>query len=152
MDPQPPPVLLQARDLEFHIGTQVVLDHATLALHAGECVGLLGLNGSGKSTLLRLLAGADAPDRGELLRRRELRTGYLPQQPSLDLAATVGDNVLAGARDVLDLIRRYEVISHDSPESHTLEHRIETLGGWDLEVRRRTLMEHLAVPARGVGE
>jgi len=147
MDPQPSPVLLQARDLEFHIGNQVILDHATLAIHAGERVGLLGLNGSGKSTLLRLLAGVDTPDHGELQRRRELRTGYLPQQPSLDLEASVGDNVLAGARDIRDLIRRYEAMSHDSPESHTLEHRIETLGGWDLDVRCRILMEHLQVPA-----
>ena len=146
MDPQPLPVLVQGRDLEVRIGLQVVLDHATLAIHAGERVGLLGRNGCGKSTLMRLLAGVDAPDRGELQRRRDLRIGYLPQQSTLDLDASVGDNIFAGVRDVLDLIRRFEAAPHDSHESHTLEHRIQALGGWDLDVRRAKLMEHLEAP------
>jgi ATP-binding cassette subfamily F protein uup len=146
MDPQPLPVLLQGRDLEVRIGLQIVLDHATLAVHAGERVGLLGRNGCGKSTLMRLLAGIDAPDRGELQRRRDLRIGYLPQQSTLDLDATVGANIFAGVSDVLELIRRFEAAPHDSPESHTLEHRIQALGGWDLEVRRAKLMENLEAP------
>ncbi len=147
MDPQPLPVLLQGRDLDVRIGLQVILDQATLAIHAAERVGLLGRNGCGKSTLMRLLAGVDAPDRGEVQRRRDLRTGYLPQQSTLDLEATVGDNIFAGVRDVLELIRRFEALPHDSAESHTLEHRIQALGGWDLDVRRAKLMEHLEAPA-----
>ncbi|NLF19529.1 MAG: ABC-F family ATP-binding cassette domain-containing protein [Lentisphaerae bacterium] len=146
MDPQTTPVLLQARDLEFHIGSRVILDGVALAIHAGERVGLLGRNGCGKSTLLRLLAGDDAPDRGDLWQRRDLRLGYLPQQPAVDPEATVRETILAGAGDILAMIARYEAIPHDSPESHHLEHRIEALGGWDLEVRCRILMERLQVP------
>jgi peptide/nickel transport system ATP-binding protein len=39
---------------------------ATLAVGAGEIVGIRGPSGSGKSTLLRLLAGIEQPDRGEI--------------------------------------------------------------------------------------
>ena len=44
----------------------VVLDAVNLSLRPGEIVGLLGRSGSGKSTLLRLIAGLDAPSRGQV--------------------------------------------------------------------------------------
>ncbi|MCW3018760.1 MAG: sugar transporter ATP-binding protein [Solirubrobacterales bacterium] len=45
----------------------VALDGASLRLHAGEVVGLVGKNGAGKSTLIKVLAGAVRPDAGELI-------------------------------------------------------------------------------------
>ena len=44
----------------------LALDHADLAIRAGVVTGLLGKNGAGKSTLIKILAGAVAPDSGEL--------------------------------------------------------------------------------------
>lgn len=48
---------------------KVVLDDVNLRIRPGEKVGILGRNGSGKSTLIRLIAGAEAPTRGQVIRR-----------------------------------------------------------------------------------
>jgi capsular polysaccharide transport system ATP-binding protein len=50
-------------------GRRVVLDAASIAFPLGRNVGVLGPNGAGKSTLLRLIAGAELPDAGRVLRR-----------------------------------------------------------------------------------
>ena len=51
-----------------------IVDQASLALHSGECVGLIGPNGSGKSTLLRMLYRVLRPDAGcVLLDQRDIR-------------------------------------------------------------------------------
>ena len=42
------------------------LRHVSLAVAAGEMVGVIGANGSGKSTLLRLLGGITEPEEGRL--------------------------------------------------------------------------------------
>ncbi len=70
----------------------------TLGLSEGERVGLIGVNGSGKSTLLRIFAGIEQPDEGELISKRQLRVGYVPQEDSfeadrssLDIVADVID-------------------------------------------------------------
>lgn len=44
---------------------KVVVDHVSLKIRKGECVGLLGPNGAGKSTLLELISGAVLPDEGK---------------------------------------------------------------------------------------
>ncbi len=50
----------------------------------GARIGLIGGNGAGKSTLLRVLAGLEEVDGGEVIRRRGLRTAYLPQHVAGD--------------------------------------------------------------------
>ena len=51
--------------IEFSIGTQVLLDKVNLTLDKGERLGLLGRNGAGKSTLMRILSGELAHEDGE---------------------------------------------------------------------------------------
>ncbi|WP_448002123.1 ATP-binding cassette domain-containing protein [Agromyces bauzanensis] len=56
-----------------------VLDGASVSLHRGEVVGLVGENGSGKSTLMQILVGALSADAGAVDLRGSL--GYCPQRP-----------------------------------------------------------------------
>lgn len=62
-------VILEARGVDKYYGDDrtPVLDHVSVALHAGEFVALLGPSGSGKSTLLRLLSGLMPPSSGKIL-------------------------------------------------------------------------------------
>lgn len=60
-------VIYEARNLSKHYGAVVALHNASLKLHAGEVVGLVGDNGAGKSTLVKCLSGAHQPTSGELI-------------------------------------------------------------------------------------
>ena len=72
-----------------------VLDNASFFLGEGDKVGVIGINGTGKSTLLRILAGAEEPDDGQLVRTNGIRVSYLPQIPAFDESGTVLSQVLA---------------------------------------------------------
>ena len=139
--------VLSANDLTTRYGVQTILDHATLAINEGDRVGLVGRNGTGKSTFLRIVAGVAEPDSGQIVRRRELITGYLPQDFQLDDARTVNDNILMGAQQVLDLVAEYEAGPADDARADELLNHINHLDGWDVGHRVKALITHLDAPA-----
>ncbi|NEC16968.1 ribosomal protection-like ABC-F family protein [Streptomyces parvus] len=106
MHPQRDRAQLAMKDVSKAYGDRSVLDQVTLTVRPGEKTAVIGENGSGKSTLLRLLAGAEAPDTGEITARFPGGTGYLAQTLDLDPAATVQDAVDAALAELRDLEHR----------------------------------------------
>jgi zinc transport system ATP-binding protein len=98
--------VIEARDLCFAYGRDVVLESVSLEVDAGEFVALVGPNGSGKSTLVRILVGLLTPETGTALlfgeparrARDRSRIGYVPQRAQLTgaLPATVREVVASG--------------------------------------------------------
>ncbi|NUN68885.1 MAG: ABC-F family ATP-binding cassette domain-containing protein [Bacteroidetes bacterium] len=141
-------VLIAAQDISIRFGEQVVLKDASLNIHQGDRIGLIGTNGSGKSTLIKIVAGLIPPDSGTISRKRELITGYLSQDFTLDESKNVFENIMDGAHDVIDILREYESLPYDSERRHVLEEHIHLLDGWNLENRVEAAMHSLNVPAK----
>ncbi|MGV0100226.1 ATP-binding cassette domain-containing protein, partial [Streptomyces californicus] len=106
MHPQHDRAQLAVKDVSKAYGDRSVLDQVTLTVRPGEKIAVIGENGSGKSTLLRLLAGAEAPDTGEITVRFPGGTGHLAQTLDLGPARTVRDAVEAALADLRDLEHR----------------------------------------------
>lgn len=140
------PVLLSANELTLAYGPQNLLDGVTLAVEAGEKVGMVGRNGCGKTSLLKILSRESEPDTGDIALRRELRVGYLPQEFELDPALTVLENITSGAADIATAVRRYEEGDGNENELADLLHFIEHSDGWNLDLRIKTTAEALGAP------
>src|SRR4051812_2771245 len=138
--------IASANELVVRFGNQVVLDRATISIVEGERVGLVGRNGTGKSTFLQIAAGVMQPDSGELVTRRDLVTGYMPQMFELDEDATVHANILSGAQRILDLIAKYERVPPESACSAEVLEQITHFDGWNLEHRAKSLITNLHAP------
>ena len=93
MKPRNTDALITCRGLTKSQLGQTLFEGISLNVRVGDRLGLIGPNGSGKSSLLRILAGADEPDRGEFVHRRELTVSYLAQEPILDPESAVEDLV-----------------------------------------------------------
>ena len=151
--------LLTLKDVHVTIGDRHLLQGVSVVVNEGERIGLLGPNGCGKSTLLRILAGELVADAGDRTVRRDLRLGYLPQEPVLPADASIRDVVvrgIAGRDEVLAALERVhtDLASPDHApdriekllkEQQRLDERLEHLGGHDIDHRAEATLHALGM-------
>ena len=104
-------ILLSAQNISKTYMERKVLDNVSFFLNEGDKVGIIGINGTGKSTLLKILAGAEEPDSGEVVRTNGIRISYLPQIPEFDDHGSVISQVLAHLPNDLRHTKEFEARS-----------------------------------------
>jgi len=139
-------VILTAKELEVHFGENIILDKASLSVHEGDRIGLIGRNGAGKSTFLKIISGLLMPDSGEVTKKKELDISFLSQEFTLNESKNVYENILSGAQKELALIKEYEKTPFDSPQKHVLEETIIRKDSWNLDKRIDYLIKTLGTP------
>jgi sulfate-transporting ATPase len=87
-----------------------ILKDISLSFFPGAKIGVLGLNGSGKSSLLRIMAGVDKDIEGEAVPMPGIKIGFLPQEPQLDAARTVREEVESGLGEILEAKQKLDAI------------------------------------------
>ena len=88
---------------------QIIKD-ISLSFFPGAKIGLLGLNGAGKSTVLKIMAGVDKEYDGEVQHLAGVSIGYLPQEPQLDPAKTVREEVESALGEVMSAQARLDEV------------------------------------------
>jgi ATP-binding cassette ChvD family protein len=136
-----------------------ILNNINLQFYLDAKIGIVGPNGSGKSTLMKIMAQRDKEFQGEAWPGEGIRVGYLEQEPQLDPAKTVKENVMEGVRPVADLVDRFNEISNlmaDPPEDADfdalmtemgeLQEKIDAVDGWTLDNQLEIAMDALRCP------
>ncbi|HYI91241.1 MAG TPA: energy-dependent translational throttle protein EttA [Beijerinckiaceae bacterium] len=148
-----------AREFIYHMrgltktypGNRKVLENINLSFYPDAKIGVLGANGSGKSTLLRIMAGIDTEWTGEGFVAEGARVGYLAQEPQLDPAKTVRENVMVGVAPSQAILDRYNELAMNyseetADEMTRLQDEIEAKGLWDLDSKVDQAMDALRCP------
>jgi ATP-binding cassette, subfamily F, member 3 len=126
-------VLFRLSDVHKSYGVQDVLRGVSLQINAGEHVGLVGRNGAGKSTVFRLVGGDETADRGDVVRSKAVRLGFLDQHIKFEAGSTVHESALAA-------FGHLQQIEH---EMHELEHRMaEVTDDLDKILERYSDLQH----------
>jgi energy-dependent translational throttle protein EttA len=148
-----------ARQFVYHMkdltktypGNRKVLENVNLSFYPDAKIGVLGVNGAGKSTLLRIMAGLDTEYTGEAWAAQGARVGYLAQEPQLDPAKSVRENVMEGVAPQKAIVDRYNELAvnysdETADEMTKLQDEIEAKGLWDLDSKVDLAMDALRCP------
>lgn len=139
-----------------------ILKNIYLSFFYGAKIGIIGLNGAGKSTLMKIIAGLVEPTEGEVVWSPGYSVGYLPQDPPLDEAKTVKENVMEGVQHIYDALKEYDDINvkfgleeyySDADKMDKLMQRqaelqdiIDATDAWNIDSRLERAMDALRCP------
>ncbi len=76
--------LLNAISIGQSYAGRTLFKDINFSVYESERIGLVGPNGAGKSTLMKIMAGISAPENGNIVARKGLTIGYLPQDPHFE--------------------------------------------------------------------
>lgn len=143
---------LTAQSLIKRYKARIVVNEASLSVHAAQVVGLLGPNGAGKTTTFYMMIGLIKPDEGRITlddqditrlpihQRARLGLSYLPQEASVFRKLSVRDNILAileltGKRSKKERLERTDQLLAELGITHLADTLGISLSGGE---RRRT--------------
>ena len=138
------PPLIQFRHLTLTRGVRRLIEDASLQIHAGWRVGVVGANGSGKSSLFALLRGDIQSEAGDCLIPRDWRVASVAQEtPPLPQAAI--DFVLDGDEELRRVERAIVAAdaTHDGRALAELHARLEAIDGYSARARAAALLAGL---------
>ena len=145
--------LIRALDLTLEFGAKKIIDSANCSLEKNSRVGLIGSNGSGKTTLIRLFLGELRPSWGEVLRAKNCRIAWLPQNLNLDPSLSLIEYVRASREDLAGLsaqIQRLATLSEKSEEARLELNRVvesyTALGGYEFDNELKYVLTSLSLP------
>ena len=148
-------ILVSGKDLKKDFGIREIFKDVNFEIHDNERIGLVGENGVGKSTLLKILTKEDTPSSGSITFARDMKIGYLEQQPKYD-GMTVKEVIYSSFKELNDISKRMREIENDMSSCEdmdrlnrlveiysTLTEKYELLGGYDQETKYNTVITGL---------
>ena len=115
----------------------------------GDRVALVGVNGTGKSTLLRILSGLLSPTAGKVVTERDLKIGYLEQDPTFNNQVTISDFIYSIGNIQQQLIRQYEEelekVPHNEAVLSNLMDELSNENAWEYEYEIKTILGRLGI-------
>lgn len=146
--------LLSVDQLSKSFGAKDLFKKISFGINYGEKVALIARNGQGKSTLINILKGKEIPDEGTVTFKKDLKIGFLEQQPSFQSGKTIMDVLLSDSNEFSVAVKNYESalnahsINPDEKNSNALDLTIQKmteLDAWNFEANLNSIAAKLGL-------
>lgn len=138
---------LSAENIGRNLGERWLFKNLTFGILQGEKVALIGANGSGKSSMLDMITGNADIDGGEITIRKDIRYGYLGQNPDLNNGKTVLETIFASENSNTLAIKEYELALNSGDDNRIANaiEMVDTLKAWDYETKVKQILGKLGI-------
>jgi ATP-binding cassette subfamily F protein uup len=141
--------IVSAEQLGHNFNDYWLFRNLTFGIQQGQRVALVGINGAGKSTLLKLLAEKIKPSEGKVVKAKDIRFGYLEQDPQFESGQSISDFIFSLDNRQQQIIREYEeLLENENPdvdEINRLTEELSNLEAWEYEHKIKTILARLDI-------
>jgi ATP-binding cassette subfamily F protein uup len=138
---------LQVENLKKSFGDLVLFEDITFGVDKDQKVALIARNGTGKTSLLKIIAGQDSQDTGKITFKRDLKVGFLEQNPPLNLNNTIIDEVTHASEEIKKAILEYNnaIETNDKDLLTKAMEKMDHLQAWDYDVKVKQILTKLKI-------
>ena len=146
--------ILNCNHITKQFGVTPVLEDICFAVLAGDKIGMMGVNGAGKTTLFKILLAEMEPDAGQIVRQKNLKLGYMPQQVDYRSDKTAYEDSLSVFSECMQIEVRLEELQQRMEQEHSeqsiasfsaLQERYIAEGGLLYRGRARSMLQSLGL-------
>lgn len=138
---------LQVENLTKSFGDNLLFENISFGISDNQRVALIAKNGTGKTTLLNIIAGNEDYQGGTISFKRDLRVGYLDQNPDFPKNLSVIDACLRSDNEAVRTIAAYEHCmasgNHDGLDE--ILSQMDLHKAWDYETRIKQILGKLKI-------
>ncbi|WP_053977487.1 ABC-F family ATP-binding cassette domain-containing protein [Mangrovimonas xylaniphaga] len=127
-------------------GEVELFSNLSFSIHKDQKIAFVAKNGSGKTSILNILSGDDAPDAGQVVMRKGLRTAFLSQTPEFDESATINSTIFNADLPILKIVDQYEkaLLHPEDTEAYQVAFEaMERHNAWEFELQIKQILSQL---------
>ena len=138
---------MQVENLTKSFGDHLLFENISFGIADNQRVALIAKNGAGKTTLLNIIAGKEDYKNGNITFRRDLRVGYLDQDPDFPKELSVLDACLQTDNEAVRTIAAYEhcMLSENHEGLDEILSQMDLHKAWDYETRIKQILGKLKI-------
>lgn len=138
---------MQVENLTKSFGDHLLFENISFGIADNQRVALIAKNGAGKTTLLNIIAGKEDYKNGNITFRRDLRVGYLDQDPDFPKELSVLDACLQTDNEAVRTIAAYEhcMLSENHEGLDEILAQMDLHKAWDYETRIKQILGKLKI-------
>lgn len=145
---------IHIQEIEKSYGSLLLFEELSLKIPQGHKIGLVGDNGSGKSSLFKLITGEESPDKGLVIRKKNLVLGYLEQLPEVTGTTSVQEVIEADFKELIEIQQHLKELEKQMEQSvegviiekyGVLQEKFIQLGGYELAYQIEKMASGLGI-------
>lgn len=136
---------ISVNNLSKYYGDKLLFENITFFIDKGQKVALIAKNGSGKSSLIKIMQGLEPPETGDVKIHKDIRVGFLSQEPNFDLEKTVYQTIMHADNPVLKASLDYEKALDGEGDLQAAMDKMDELEAWDYEQQMKLILSKFLI-------
>lgn len=136
---------LSVNNLSKYYGDKLLFENITFFIDKGQKVALIAKNGTGKSSLIKILQGLEPPEAGDYKFHKDIKAGFLIQEPDFDDNKTVYQTIMHAENPVLMASLEYEHALDGIGDLQHAMNKMDELEAWDYEQQMKLILSKFLI-------
>lgn len=136
---------LTVNSLSKYYGDKLLFENITFFIDKGQKVALIAKNGTGKSSLIKILQGLEPPESGDYKFHKDIKAGFLVQEPDFDDNKTVYQTIMHADNPILMASLEYEQALDGHGDLQNAMNKMDELEAWDYEQQVKLILSKFLI-------